>query len=237
MTLTIHHTGSGGNFNVVTFLNGKKIIVDFGKTAKYSAYSDFCENGYKASDFEIALITHAHQDHAGDVEHLERLGIPVELSDFENEDFDVRAFPVEHNVACNGFLVYSKRTNELYAHCTDFSAIPSKSLEILAGTISAGISAGVDVLFACEVAYCDFLYKKLPDRQRIGLENHCSLSAFCEIMKMIPSSVRVVTLHASGREYDPSAVNASVCPKDWVVNNVRKRCGRFVNFGINKMSY
>ena len=237
MRLTIHNTGSSGNFNVVEFSNGKKIIVDFGKTAKYSAYKDFCANGYKSKDFEFALITHAHHDHAGDVEKLEQLGINVYYDGVATDDLNVIALPLVHNVPCNGYMVYSKITNELYIHCTDFSIFPTIPLQTLTYTIAAAHSKGVKVLFACELSYCDFLYKKLPENQKIGLENHCSLSLFCDIVKKIPQEVPIVTLHASGRVYDTNSVNASVCPKDWIVNNVRRRCRRFVHFGISKMSY
>lgn len=237
MTLTIHHTGSGGNFNVVTFSNGKKIIVDFGKTSKYSAYRDFCAEKYKSGEFEFALITHRHNDHNGDVEALERLGVRVFYDEVATNDLIVKALPLIHNVECNGYMVYSQATNELYVHCTDFSIFPQNPLQTLVYTITEAYRKGVKVLFACELAYCDFLYRKLPENKKIGLENHCSLSTFCDIMKMIPVEVPVVTLHASGRDFEENSVNSSVCPKDWIVNNVKQRCKRFVNFGTNKMQY
>ena len=238
MILSIYNTGSGGNFNVVEFSDEKKIIVDFGKTAKYSAYKDFCKKGYSRSDFECALITHTHNDHAGDVSELEKLGIKILQTGGKISNLEIVEIPLIHNVECRGYMVLNRATNELYAHCTDFSAIPQKSLDILTTTIRLAYSRGLKVMFACELAYCDFLFKKLPDEQKIGLENHCSLSTFCEIMNMIPKGVSVVTLHASGRDYKgDGGINASVCPKDWVINNVKKRCGRFVNFGVSKMDY
>lgn len=237
MILTIHSTGSRGNFNVVEFSNGKKIIVDFGKTSKYSAYRDFCAEKYKSDEFEFALITHRHNDHNGDVEALERLGVRVFYDEVATSDLVVKALPLIHNVECNGYMVYSILTNELYVHCTDFSVFPQNPLRTLVCTVTEAYRKGVKIMFACELAYCDFLYKKLPENKKIGLENHCSLSTFCKIMNMIPADVPVVTLHASGRDFEENSVNASVCPKDWIVNNVKQRCRRFVNFGTNKMKY
>ena len=95
-------------------------------------------------------------------------------------------------------------------------------------------------MFAVELSYCEFLYKKLPVEQRVGLDRHLSdegfISLFKQLAKVAPID-NVVTLHASGREILNKGFHADVCPRDYLIKFLKVRLGKFINIGQNGMSY
>ena len=248
MKVNILATGSKCNCVLATFADYERIIFDFGNSAgRFDTGAMFLCNqrdfrGFPTLDFDYyvdvngkrikkriddVLITHAHKDHSGDWDKIKGFDFPKTLS--------VKEFPVIHDVENRGFVVMNDKTREGVIYATDYSEIPQNSFDFLLKLV--GFKEWK--WFAClELSYCDFLYKKLPDIQRFGLNRHCSDVRFFDYAKKIlevNDKVNIVTLHASARqsEYIEGAYKSGeVCPPDWCREQFYKRfAGASVRFG------
>ena len=229
MKVNIIATGSKCNCVLATFADNRRIMFDFGTGAlEKCLQEDF--RGYKMIDFatlDDVLITHAHKDHCGDFDKIKGFDFPKTLS--------VKEFPVIHDVENRGFVVMNDKTREGVIYATDYSEIPQKSFDFLLKLFGFKTWKWMAML---ELSYCDFLYKKLPDNQRFGLDRHCSDVRFFDYAKKmleVNDNVNIVTLHASARqsEYIEGAnKSGEVCPPDWCREQFYKRFGgASVRFG------
>ena len=229
MKVNILATGSKCNCVLATFADNRRSMFDFGTGAlEKCLHDDF--RGFKMIDFatlDDVLITHAHKDHSGDWDKIKGFDFPKTLS--------VKEFPVIHDVENRGFVVMNDKTREGVIYATDYSEIPQNSFDFLLKLVGFKEWRW----FAClELSYCDFLYKKLPDNQRFGLDRHCSDVRFFDYAKKmleVNDKVNIVTLHASARqsEYIEGAnKSGDVCPPDWCREQFYKRfAGASVRFG------
>lgn len=238
MKFTINHTGSGGNSYFLEFADGKKIMIEAGKTAHYNAYLDFIVKKQRVSDFVGYLVSHDHSDHAGALADFQAVGMKEVPS--RGKDICVLKVKLSHNAECDGFVVVNHTTNEALVFMIDFNGIIEKRK--LFEAICAMQKLGkAKIAFAVELSYCEFLYKKLPINQRFGLQNHNSDENFVDMFKFFKKKgidiSNIVTLHASGREINDKGFHADVCPKDYLTNYLRTRLGVFVNIGRNGMTY
>lgn len=219
----------------ISFREKENILIDFGKTMTYSAAYNLLEKGRPLTEYLGYLYSHRHSDHFGDIERILSLG----FQKFEGNDvIQVVPFEVAHNIENHGFFIVNSETKEALIFMIDFYAI--KEIDSFIANIKLLVLLNYKIMIACELAYCNFLYQKLPKNERWGLDNHLSdeafISLFKEILKIAPNSY-IVTLHASGREYKKEGVNASVCPKDYVQNHLKLRLKKFVHYGVNNQIY
>lgn len=229
MKINIISTGSKCNCVLATFADGRKIMFDFGTGAlEKCLQEDF--RGAKMIDFKTlddVLITHAHKDHSGDWDKIKGFDFPKTLS--------VKEFPVIHDVPNRGFIVMNDNTKEGVIYATDYSEIPAESFDLLLKLFGFKSWKWFALL---ELSYCEFLYNKLPQNQRFGLDRHCSDVRFFDYAKRILAvndAVNIITLHASARqsEYiEGENKSGDVCPPDWCREQFYKRFkGLSVRFG------
>lgn len=236
MEFTIFHTGSGGNSFRLRFADGAQVLLDAGKTSKYNAFNDFCTRGDKVSNYAGILISHAHKDHAGAVADFERVGMPRGVD--SAPQLRVGVVPLVHGCPCNGYIIANSDTREACVFLIDFTAIVSPRNFFT--TLRWLVSEKYKIMFAVELSFCEFLYKKMPIEQRLGLDRHLSDEGFIELFKVVRyycALENIVTLHASGREILNNGFHADVCPRDYLIKYLKVRLGVFVNIGQNGMTY
>lgn len=236
MEFTIFHTGSGGNSYRLRFADGSAVMLEAGKTSKFDAFAEFCKRGDKVSNYAGMLISHAHKDHAGAVSDFTRVGMPRGVD--AAQQLRAAAIPLKHDCPCNGYFVANTATNEAIVFMIDFTEVINPN-DFFA-TLKWLRAQNYKVLFAVELSYCDFLYKKMPLEQRQGLDRHLSDEGFIALMKAIAHFCpveNVVTLHASGREISNKGFHADVAPRDYLVKYLKVRLGKFINIGQNGMTY
>ena len=172
------------------------------------------------------LITHAHKDHSGDFDKISGYNWAKSLN--------VKEFSVIHDVPNRGFIVMNDTTKEGVIYATDYSEIPQESFDLLLKLFGFKSWKWMALL---ELSYCEFLYNKLPQNQRFGLDRHCSDVRFFDYAKQILDvnpGVNIISMHASARQgqFELGANRVSdVCPPDWVREQMHKRfknsCVRF----------
>ena len=236
MEFTIFHTGSGGNSFRLKFTDGVKVLLDAGKTNHYNAFNDFCTRGDRVSNYAGMLISHEHKDHAGAAADFELAGMQRGVD--SAPQLRVGIVPLVHGCPCNGYIIANTETREACVFLIDFTEIVS-TRDFFA-TLRWLTSEKYKVMFAVELSYCEFLYKKMPIEQRVGLDRHLSDEGFIvlmrEVAKVAPLN-NIVTLHASGREIFNKGFHADVCPRDYLIKYLKVRLGVFVNIGQNGMTY
>lgn len=236
MEFTIFHTGSGGNSFRLKFADGVQVLLDAGKTSKYNAFNDFCTRGDKVSNYAGMLISHAHKDHEGAVADFERVGMPRGVD--AAPQLRVGVVPLVHGAPCNGYIIANTDTREACIFLIDFTAIVSPRNFFT--TLRWLVSEKYKIMFAVELSFCEFLYKKMPIEQRVGLDRHLSDEGFIDLFKVVRHYCRlenIVTLHASGREILNKGFHADVAPRDYLIKYLKVRLGAFVNIGQNGMTY
>lgn len=236
MEFTIFHTGSGGNSFRLKFSDGVQVLLDAGKTTHYDAFKDFCKRGDRVSNYAGMLISHAHKDHAGAVSDFERIGMPRGVD--AATQLRVGVVPLVHRCPCNGYIIANTTTREACVFLIDFVEVVNP--RDFFATLRWLTSEKYKVMFAVELSYCEFLYKKLPVEQRMGLNQHLSDEGFVTLFKELRKIAQVgnvVTLHASGREILNKGFHADVCPRDYLIKYLKVRLGMFVNIGQNGMTY
>lgn len=236
MEFTIFHTGSGGNSFRLKFADGVQVLLDAGKTSKYNAFNDFCTRGDKVSNYAGMLISHAHKDHEGAVADFERVGMPRGVD--AAPQLRVGVVPLVHGAPCNGYIIANTDTREACIFLIDFTAIVSPRNFFT--TLRWLVSEKYKIMFAVELSFCEFLYKKMPIEQRVGLDRHLSDEGFIELFKVVRNYCaleNIVTLHASGREILNKGFHADVAPRDYLIKYLKVRLGAFINIGQNGMTY
>ena len=236
MEFTIFHTGSGGNSFRLKFADGVQVLLDAGKTNHYDAFKDFCTRGDRVSNYVGMLISHAHKDHAGAAADFEMVGMPRGVD--AAPQLRVGVVPLVHRCLCNGYIIANTATREACVFLIDFVEVVNP--RDFFATLRWLTSEKYKVMFAVELSYCEFLYKKLPVAQRMGLDQHLSDENFIVLMKEIAKVAplaNIVTLHASGREILNKGFHADVCPRDYLIKYLKVRLGVFVNIGQNGMTY
>ena len=243
MKVNILETGSAGNCVVASFsekmkINGKelaenpeaepkwdykKVIFDFG----HNAY-DLCLQRYKDKEYVInwitvddILITHSHLDHCADYPKMRNYAFPKE--------YKVFTFPVVHNVENRGFVVLNEKMREGFIYATDYSEIPTESLEKIKAFVAFKDWRWFAML---ELSFVRWIYEKLDATQMIGLNHHCAYETFChyadEILAVNPA-VNILTLHASARQgkyIEGENKTGDVCPPDYVREQLWKKYGK-----------
>ena len=236
MEFTIFHTGSGGNSFRLKFADGVQVLLDAGKTSHYDSFRDFCTRGDRVSNYAGMLISHAHKDHAGAAADFERVGMPRGVD--AAQQLRVGVVPLVHRCPCNGYIIANTETREACVFLIDFVEVVNP--RDFFTTLRWLTSEKYKVMFAVELSYCEFLYKKLPVAQRMGLDQHLSDENFIVLMKEVAKVAKlanIVTLHASGREILNKGFHADVCPRDYLIKYLKVRLGVFVNIGQNGMTY
>jgi len=236
MEFTIFHTGSGGNSYRLRFADGSAVMLEAGKTSKFDAFAEFCKRGDKVSNYAGMLISHAHKDHAGAVADFTRVGMPRGVD--AAPQLRAAAIPLKHDCPCNGYFVANTKTKEAIVFMIDFTEVINPN-DFFA-TLKWLRAQNYKVLFAVELSYCDFLYKKMPLEQRHGLDRHLSDEGFIALFKAIRQFYpveHVVTLHASGREISNKGFHADVAPRDYLIKYLKVRLGKFISIGQNGMTY
>lgn len=239
MEFTIFHTGSGGNSFRLKFTDGVQVLLDAGKTSHYDAFKDFCTRGDRVSNYAGMLISHAHKDHAGAAADFERVGMPRGIvAVTSTPQLRVATIPLVHRCPCNGYIIANTATREACVFLIDFVEVVNP--RDFFATLRWLTSEKYKIMFAVELSYCEFLYKKLPIEQRQGLDQHLSDENFIVLMKEVAKVAKlanIVTLHASGREILNKGFHADVCPRDYLIKYLKVRLGVFVNIGQNGMTY
>lgn len=222
MKVNILETGSAGNCVVATFSDNRKIIFDFG----HKAYELCLQSNYRKEaqvdfkEIDDILITHEHLDHCADFPKVQYLNFPKTLK--------VLTFPVVHNVENRGFVVLNEKTREGFIYATDYSEIPTESLEKIKAFVAFKDWRWFAML---ELSFVRWIYEKLDAMQMIGLNHHCAYETFChyadEILA-VNSAVNILTLHASARQGEfelGSNKTGDVCPPDYIRKNLYKKYG------------
>lgn len=235
MRYNIIATGSGGNCALATFSDEIKVMFDFGK----GCFKKCTDVGLVLNSVDQILISHAHDDHIGDV-HI----VPHLLE--KKANLEIFNFSLTHNVENRGFLVVNIRTGEAFYYLTDFYSIPEDSLITITDTLQHLYKKNYKIMFIMELSYCQHLYEKLDDIHKFGLQYHLSDVEFFKYAKMfkrIAPKINFITTHASQRgDYSQGhkGWNGTVCPPDWVKIQLFNRLGnaRFGEaFGFAKSYY
>jgi len=220
MKYNIIATGSGGNCALATFSDETKVMFDFGK----GCFKKCTDAGLVLNSVNQILISHAHNDHIGDV-HI----IPHLLE--RKSNLETYNFPLAHNVENQGFLVVNIQIKEAFYYLTDFYSIPADSLSLIADTLQFLNESEFKIMFVMELSYCKHLFDKLDDTHRFGLQHHLSDVQFFEYAKMfkkIAPKINFITTHASQRgdwSQEQKGWNGTVCPPDWVKVQLHNRIG------------
>jgi hypothetical protein len=220
MRYNIITTGSGGNCALATFSDEKKVLFDFGK----GCFKKCTDAGLILNSVDQILISHAHNDHIGDI-HL----IPHLLE--KRANLEIFNFPLTHNVENQGFLVANTETKEVFYYLTDFYAIPEYSLIIITDTLQHLFAKNYKIIFVMELSYCQHLFEKLDDVHKFGLQHHLSdveFFKYAKLFKSIAPQINFITTHASQRgdwSQEQKGWNGTVCPPDWVKIQLFNRLG------------
>jgi len=235
MKYNIIATGSGGNCALATFSDEKKVMFDFGE----GCFKKCTEAGLVLNAVNQILISHAHNDHIGDA-HL----IPHLLE--RRANLEIFTFPLIHNIENQGFLVANLSTKEAFYYLTDFNEIPDNSLITITDTLRHLHGRNYKIMFIMELSYCQHLFDRLDEKQKIGLKSHLSdvqFFKYAKIFKNVALSINFITTHASQRgdwSQELKGWNGTVCPPDWVKIQLFNRLGnaRFGEaFGFAKTYY
>ena len=229
MKVNILETGSAGNCIIATFSDSRKVIFDFG----HGAWKLCIKENIDFHEVDNVLITHQHLDHCADYHRISSLNFSRWLK--------VKEFEVLHNCENKGFIVMNDKTQEGFIYMTDYHTIPPSSLETIKKHIAFTTWRWMIMM---ELSYCRFLYKKLDNIQRIGLQNHCSDERFFDYANQflaVNRDANIISLHASARqgEFELGAnKTGDVCPPDWCREQFYKRfAGASVRFGEAKGMY
>ena len=232
MRYNIIATGSKGNCALATFSDGKKVLFDFGK----GCFKKCTDAGLVLNSVDKILISHAHNDHIGDVHIVPHLLEKRASLDFFN-------FSLTHNIENQGFIVTNVITKEVFYYLTDFYDIPQESMRLISETLQFFNEKNYKIMFVMELSYCKHLYEKLDDLHKIGLSHHLSdveFFKYAKIFKAQAPNVNFITTHASQRgdySQEQKGWNGTVCPPDWVKIQLFNRLGnaRFGEaFGMSK---
>lgn len=236
MKYNIIATGSRGNCALATFSDEKKVLFDFGK----GCFKKCTEVGLALNTVDQILISHAHNDHIGDV-HI----VPHLLE--KKSGLDICKFELTHNIENQGFIVANIATKEVFYYLTDFYEIPEISMDLIVDTLQFFNSRNYKIMFIMELSYCKHLYEKLDDVHKFGLQHHLSDVEFFKYAKIFksvaPPRINFITTHASQRgdwSQDLKGWNGTVCPPDFVKIQLFNRLGnaRFGEaFGFSKTYY
>lgn len=240
MIFTIFHTGSGGNNYRLEFEDSTAIMLEAGKTSHFDAFREFCKRGERVENYAGLITTHEHKDHHGAVQAFAEAGMPIGVISTLCRASHVKIawLELKHGCPCKGYIIANTTTREACVFLIDFYEIVNPAN--LYATLRWLVGEEYKIMFAVELSYCEFLYKKLPVEQRVGLDRHLSdegfISLFKQLAKVAPID-NVVTLHASGREILNKGFHADVCPRDYLIKFLKVRLGKFINIGQNGMSY
>lgn len=220
MKYNIIATGSKGNCALATFSDGKKVMFDFGK----GCFKKCTEAGLVLNSVDKILISHAHNDHIGDIRIVPHL---VE----KKVDLEIYSFPLIHDIENQGYCVVNVVTKEVFYYLTDFYDIPQESMNLITDTLMFFYDKNFKVIFVMELSYCKHLYDKLDDLHKFGLNNHLSdveFFRYAKLFKAIAPKINFITTHASQRgdwSQNQKGWNGTVCPPDWVKIQLFNRLG------------
>ena len=209
MKLKILGSGSSGNCYILENDN-EALIIEAGVSMKEVKIA----LNFNVKKIKCVIISHEHGDHRKYWYEYVRVGIPVfepykgegECIEFTDSKFQVKAFSLEHDVPCYGFLITHPDMGRLiYASDTEFIKWRFKNINH----------------FLVEANYCREL---IPDdieetkRQHIFL-GHMEINTTCEFLKANKNADlrNVVLLHlsndnANGALFKAKAEKVVDCP-------------------------
>lgn len=200
LKLIVTASGSDGNAYTLLDQNNRSLLIEAGKGTFESVLRTIPD----VKLISGLLVSHSHQDHAGDIPKFEKYHIPVFLSDYlvHGEQFEVGPYSVipvnvSHDVYCQAFFIRHNEEKKTIFFCTD-----AMSYTRIIG--AAGILDAAFVECNHEAHQLDTNTKYPAElRRRIGL-NHTSLQR-CEMAVQQSKCQKFVLLHASKQNIDTEA--------------------------------
>lgn len=117
-------TASGSDGNAYTLLDNDNncLLIEAGK----GLFENIIRTVPDVKKIHGLLVSHSHQDHAGDIPKFEKYRIPVFLSDYlvHGEQFEVGPYSVipvnvSHDVHCQAFFIRHSQEEKQFFFCTD----------------------------------------------------------------------------------------------------------------------
>lgn len=187
-------TASGSDGNAYTLLDNDNncLLIEAGK----GLFENIIRTVPDVKKIHGLLVSHSHQDHAGDIPKFEKYRIPVFLSDYlvHGEQFEVGPWSVipvniSHDVHCQAFFIRHSQEEKQFFFCTD-----AMSYTRIIG--AAGILDAAFVECNHEVHQLDTNTKYPAElRQRIS-RNHTSLQR-CATAVQNSKCQKFILLHPS----------------------------------------
>ena len=195
-------TASGSDGNAYTLLDNDNncLLIEAGR----GLFESILRTVPDVKKIHGLLVSHSHQDHAGDIPKFEKYRIPVFLSDYlvHGEQFEVGPYSVipvnvSHDVHCQAFFIRHSKEEKQFFLCTD-----AMSYTRIIG--AAGILDAAFVECNHEAHRLDTNTKYPAElRQRIS-RSHTSLQR-CAMAVQNSKCQKFILLHASKQNIDTEA--------------------------------
>lgn len=200
MKFIVSASGSDGNAYTLLDNDDNCLLIEAGK----GLFENILRTVPDVKKIHGLLVSHSHQDHAGDVPKFEKYRIPVFLSDYlvHGEQFEVGPWSVipvnvSHDVYCQAFFIRHNEEKKTIFFCTD-----AMSYTRIIG--AAGILDASFVECNHEAHRLDTNTKYPAElRQRIS-RNHTSLQR-CAMAVQNSKCQKFILLHASKQNIDTEA--------------------------------
>lgn len=179
-------SGSSGNCVYIEFSNKKGILIDAGRSTK-QIEKKLLENNINICNIDSVFITHEHNDHVsalkvltsrykmkiyaseGTIGAIQKKGLVLEnklcnilkKSETDLEFVSVKTFSISHD-CCDGFgYVFTDKTGERVAICTDLGYISGEVRESLKGCKTVFLESNHDVMMLQNGPYPYYLKRRI----------------------------------------------------------------------------
>lgn len=201
LKLIVTASGSDGNAYTLLDQNNRSLLIEAGKGTFESVLRTIPD----VKLISGLLVSHSHQDHAGDIPKFEKYRIPVFLSDYlvHGEQFEVGPYsviPVNVNhddTHCQSFFIRHNEENKTIFFCTD-----AMSYTRVIGAVGILDAAFIECNHEAHRLDTNTKYP-VELRQRIS-RSHTSLQR-CAMAVQQSKCQKFVLLHASKQNIDTEA--------------------------------